>query len=122
MKTENLISTAAPTPKISFPFKGGIYLFSPSDIIRLKADSNYTYIHVRDHKPILMAKVLSAYESILEPFGFIRIHRSHIINPEYVQQISSKGEVIMQDQSRAEVSRRKRRDIIEHLHQRVEAA
>jgi len=98
-------------PPLEFPFKGGIHSFQPDQIIRLEADSNYTFIHVRDHKPILMAKVLSAYESMLSPFGFIRTHRSHLVNSMYICTVDDDGHIIMADNSIAGLSRRKRKTL-----------
>jgi len=80
-----------------------------AQIIRLEAKSNYTYIYVVDHKKLMMAKVLSAYETLLAPLGFIRVHRSHLVNPLYVQTIHMTGEVVMADDSRVVVSRRKKK-------------
>ena len=122
MKPDTTYPSAGNTPKLSFPFKGGVYCFHPADIIRLKAESNYTFIHIKDHKPILMARVLAEYESILEPFGFIRTHRSHIVNPCHIQFVSCNGEVIMDDQSKAELSRRRKKDILQWLKTRDHAA
>lgn len=122
MKTQTHKATGKTTEKVGFPFKGGTHYFHPTEIIRLRAESNYTYIHIRDHKPILMAKVLSAYEAILEPFGFLRTHKSHLVNSLHIQFVSSKGEIIMVDDSTAEISRRKRRQIITLLNHHGDAA
>lgn len=107
-----------PSSALQSPFTGQMLtLFSRNEIhhvpvthiIRLEADSNYTYIYLVNHKKLFMAKVLSAYESILAPLGFIRTHRSHLVNPMYVQALRITGEVIMTDDSRVEVSRRKKK-------------
>lgn len=95
--------------RMKFPYKGGIHFIHPDQIIRLEADSNYTYIHVCDRKPLLMAKVLSDYESLLKPFGFIRTHRSHLVNRLHVSGLNVNGNMIMDDKSVAEISRRKRK-------------
>jgi two-component system LytT family response regulator len=101
-----------PTGKLQFPYKGGTYSFHPAEIIRLEAESNYTYIHLKDHKTILMAKVLRFYGDLLEPFGFIRIHKSHLVNPTYITGVSERGEVLMLDKTIAVISRRKRKTIL----------
>ena len=46
---------------------------------------------------------------MLAPMGFIRTHRSHLVNPIFVQELRITGEVIMTDDSRVEVSRRKKK-------------
>ena len=97
--------------KISFPYKGGKHLISPHQIIRIEANSNYSIIHSTVQRPIMMAKVLGAYESILTPFGFLRTHKSHLINPDFVQQIISIDVIRMKDESEVLISRRKRNEI-----------
>ncbi len=66
--------TKMQTSKVAFPYKGGIYFFSSGQIIRLEANSNYTYIYTTEGRPFLMAKVICAYEELLKPLGFIRTH------------------------------------------------
>ena len=101
--------------KISFPFKGGWHSFQPEQIIRLRSESNYTYIYTTAKKPILMAKVLGEYESLLLPLGFIRTHRSHLINKSHIVDVSAAGAILMDDASTIEISRRKRKDVLRAL-------
>ncbi len=101
--------------RVGFPYKGGIYFFRPDQIIRLQSDSNYTYIYTTEHKPILMAKVLADYEALLTPLGFIRVHRSHLVNRCHVSCIEPQGVVIMDDDSVVAISRRRRSQVIKSL-------
>lgn len=64
---------------------------------------------------MLTAKVLKDYEEILEPLGFLRTHRSHLVNIKHVLFVDAKGKIFMQDQSRAEISRRKRSEVMRAL-------
>jgi len=105
-------STVLASHLISFPYKGGMHLFSPDQIIRIEGDSNYSIIHTIGHRPIIMAKVLRAYEAMLTPFGFLRTHKSHLINPEHVEHITQKGIIRMKDESEVSVSRRKRIEVL----------
>ena len=93
----------------------GLYFFHADEIIRLEASSNYTYIHFTNRKPLLIAKVLGEYETMLDPLGFVRTHRSHLINKKHIRFIDVSGQVIMQDTSRAEISRRKRKEVMKEL-------
>ena len=102
-------------PALRFHIRNGAHCFQPDQIIRLEADSNYTFIYLRDHKPILMAKVLSAYESLLSPFGFIRTHRSHLVNSMYISTVDGNGHIIMADNSIVCLSRRKRKSLFATL-------
>jgi len=80
----------------------------PAQIIRLEAKSNYTCVYFTDHPPVLMAKVLKAYDTKLKPFGFIRTHSSHLVNPRYIEAVSDEGVIRMTDDSSALISRRKK--------------
>lgn len=122
MSSNHTSQGAHAAPYLKFPFKGGMYRFQPDQIIRLEAESNYTFIHFRNHKPILMAKVLSAYESILSPFGFIRTHRSHLVNSMYISTVDRHGHIIMTDNSIVCLSRRKRKAVSVALVQSITAA
>lgn len=84
----------------------------PAQIIRLEGQSNYTWVYFTDHAPILMAKVLHLYDDILRPHGFIRTHRSHLINATYIMNVDNKCTVQMSDDSRIEISRSKKREVL----------
>ena len=117
MKTLSDHSLVDNYTRVFFPYRGGSHSFLPEQIIRLEADSNYTYIFFNNHKPILMAKVLRNYQRLLEPFGFIRTHRSHLINRQHVVALDINGDIVMDDHSKAGISRRKRREVIMALSQ-----
>jgi len=95
-----------------------IYYFLPQQIIRLEASDNYTLIYFDGRPPFVVSKVLKCYEEVLKPFGFVRTHRSHIVNRSYIKCIHS-DTIIMQDASVAELSRRKKHEVIKELGCRV---
>ena len=98
--------------KIIVTTVGGRYYFSPEDIIRLEASSNYTRIYFTNRTKIVSAKLLKDFEQVLAPHGFVRTHRSHIVNKRYVSHLDEKGNILMHDESRAEVSRRKKSEVL----------
>lgn len=97
--------------RLSFLRRGKIFLVQPSEIVRMEAMSNYTLVYFTDHPPVLMAKVLGAYDAILSPYGFVRTHRSHLVNAQYVIEFDQNKTLQMSDSSKAEVSRRKKLEI-----------
>ncbi len=55
-------------------------------IVRLKGDGNYTNIYSIDQaKPLLVSQTLKYFELQLLPF--IRISKSFLINPAYIEQV-----------------------------------
>lgn len=101
--------------KIAIATLDGRYFFNAEDIVRLEASSNYTNIYFLNKKKMLTAKVLKEYEEQLEPLGFVRTHRSHLVNKRYISYVDSKGNIIMQDTSKAEISRRMKSRVMKVL-------
>lgn len=105
--------------RLRFMQSGKMIHVTPGSIIRLEAKSNYTCVYFNNHPPVLMAKVLRIYDQILRPYGFVRTHRSHLVNPEYVSALDRQGLIHMQDHSLVEVSRRKKRDVLSSFNKKI---
>ena len=93
----------------------GRYFFNPEEIVRLEASSNYTNIYFTNKKKMLTAKVLKEFAQMLEPLGFLRTHRTHLVNRQYIHCIAPNGNIIMKDASVAEISRRMKREVLKEL-------
>ena len=83
-------------------------LVLPEQIVRLESLNNYTRVYFTQHPPVLMARVLRSYDVQLRQYGFVRPHRSHLINPLYISEVTLKGTIHMMDASIIEPSRRKK--------------
>ena len=95
-----------------------VYYFTPEQIVRLESRSNYTNIYFTDRKPILISKVLKIFDISLSPFGFLRTHQSHLVNVRYISAITAAGNIIMDDQSTAEISRRRKPEVLKMLREK----
>ncbi|HEV7782511.1 MAG TPA: LytTR family DNA-binding domain-containing protein [Chitinophagaceae bacterium] len=103
------------TASIKLSVTEGVFDVSPSDIIRLKACSNYTCIYFTNRRPMLISKVLKEFQRVLDGYGFIRIHRTHLINRRYINCIGTDGKIVMSDQSVAGVSKRMKQQVMKQL-------
>lgn len=103
------------TNTISIATLDGHFFFSPQEIIRLEASSNYTNIYFTNKRKMLTSKVLKEFAAMLEPMGFVRTHRTHLVNKQHVAFISHTGTVVMKDDSVAEVSRRMKSSVMKVL-------
>lgn len=54
-------------------------------ILFLEGDVNYTSFHFQSRRRTIIARSLKYFEADLLPRGFIRIHRSYIVNSRFVQ-------------------------------------
>ncbi len=116
-KLEVLLNNRNSFEKIALPTLDGINFVKIKDIIRCESDNNYTNIFLNDGRKYIVSKTLKEFDEMLTPFNFFRIHKSHLINLNYLQKYN-KGEggyVIMEDGSELEVSRRRKEDFIRAL-------
>lgn len=100
---------------ISLATSEGRYFFNSEEIIRLEASSNYTRIYFTNNTKLISAKVLKDFVQLLEPFGFVRTHRTHLVNRRHILCITPDGNIIMKDSSVAEVSRRMKSGVMKVL-------
>ena len=55
------------------------------------------------------------YEEILVSHGFIRVHKSHLVNKAHVINYTTEGMLTMVDFSKVEISRRRKEEVKEQL-------
>ena len=73
-------------PRIAFKAKGSILLLDLADILAVQAEGNYVSLQHRPN-PYLVHESLSSMAEKLKPYGFIRIHRSVVVNISAVEEI-----------------------------------
>ncbi len=78
------------------------------EIIRLQAESNYTHIFLAGNKVFVSAKTLKDYDELLKGHHFLRVHKSHLVNPAHIDSYDRSGMLQMSDGAKVEVARRKR--------------
>lgn len=103
--------------KLAVSSSDGIFFFNPNQIIRLEAESNYTRFFFTDKRPLIVAKTLGEYDELLAPHGFIRTHRTHLVNRIYVESFQPDGFLVLKDNTKVEVSRRRKEEVLESLKQ-----
>ncbi len=103
--------------KLSLPNGQGYTVIDIDNIIHIEADSNYSVFHVRNHEKITVSKVLKEYEEILPENQFVRVHKSSIINLNYLLEYNSRNglELTLKNGERIAVSRRRASDFQEKV-------
>ncbi|WP_346858906.1 LytTR family DNA-binding domain-containing protein [uncultured Draconibacterium sp.] len=107
--TQQIKSGQTHFSKITIVEKFGYRIVELKSIRYLEADSNYTIIHLSSLDKIVSSKSLGEYEKILDPDLFFRIHKSTIINLNYLSGFSSyQGYfAILDDNTKLSISRRR---------------
>ena len=103
--------------KMSISATDGIYFINIKDILRCEAEDNYTHIHLKNGDKITASKTIKAYEDMLSGVNFYRVHKSHLINLNYMKKFvkGDGGYLIMNDGKKIEVSRRRRPAFMEQM-------
>ncbi|GAL86419.1 response regulator [Sporocytophaga myxococcoides] len=102
--------------KIVLPSKDEFFVAEVNEIIRCEANGNYTIFYLKNHQPQLVSKTLKEFDELLSGSKFLRIHKSHLINLEFVERYLPKdSQVIMKDGARVEVSRRRKDVFLKYL-------
>ena len=73
-------------PRIAFKVKGRILFLELAEIVAVQAEGNYVSLQHRP-SPYLLRESLSSMAEKLKPYGFIRIHRSVVVNISTVKEI-----------------------------------
>lgn len=94
---------------ISLESKNGIEIFDSHNIISISAKENKSEVKFRDNS-IIVNKLITEFEIILQDLSFFRIHRSHIINLLHIRKYIKKngGNIEMNDDSVFSVSAHKK--------------
>jgi DNA-binding LytR/AlgR family response regulator len=78
-------------------------------VVLLEGDINYTIFHLENGKQKLVAHSIKFFEPFLETHGFLRVHRSFMINPSHVKNLDQQQyKVTMKNGYEAMISRRKK--------------
>lgn len=103
--------------KMSISAIDGIYFISIKDIMRCEGEDNYTHIFLIGGEKITVSKTIKEYEKLLTPVNFYRVHKSHVVNLNYITKFvkGEGGYLIMEDNKMIEVSRRRRAAFMEQL-------
>jgi two-component system LytT family response regulator len=76
----------APSPRVAIKVKGKILFIDLGEVVAVQAEGNYVLLQ-RNSSSYLLRESISALEKKLDPYGFIRIHRSILVNAVFVEEI-----------------------------------
>jgi two-component system, LytTR family, response regulator len=72
--------------RIAIKSKGRILFIEPSEIVAVEAQGNYILVR-RPGESDLLRESMTAVAEKLRAYGFVRIHRSVIVNAAFVEEI-----------------------------------
>lgn len=92
-----------------------VYRFSPREILFVEI-LNRTLIVVRARDSIRLRATITTAEELLVPFGFIRIHKSYLVNYRAIFTIGKK-DVLLEDGRALPISKHRYREVLQQFMQ-----
>lgn len=95
---------------LTLPTCKGLEFIDTSTLVRVEAMSNYSKLFFINGKTLVVAKVLHWFEQSLSAIQFIRPHRTHLINKNFIRQYinESGGKIRLHNGEYIDVSKRKK--------------
>lgn len=94
-----------------------IQVIEIKDIIRCESDGSYTSFFLTENRKIFVSKALKEYDEMLSDAEFIRTHKSHLVNINFIESYekSGGGYIVLKDKSNIPVSVRKKDFVLETI-------
>lgn len=103
---ENIKAMYQQSQKMVLPKMDGFDVVKIADIIRVEAADNYATVYTIENQKYLISKTLKYYEDLLTDFGFLRSHKSHLVNLSHILKYKKgkTGELFLTNNHKALVS------------------
>jgi len=114
---ENLKVANGQMQRIVLPQLTGFIVVPVNSILYAQADDNYSIIYLTDGKKHVVSKTLKFFEDILSEIGFIRIHKSHLINQNEILEYKKgkTGQVKLTNGTWLDISAQRKKDFLERF-------
>ncbi|MDR2009465.1 MAG: LytTR family DNA-binding domain-containing protein [Bacteroidales bacterium] len=102
---ENFKEPKPEKQQVILPTLEGFEVVKMENIIRLQGNGNFTDIFLNDKSKKMVCRFLKYFSELL-PYPFVRVHKSHIININYIKSYHKGygGYVILSDDTEIEIS------------------
>ncbi len=101
---------------LAMPVSDGFQMVNMNEIVLCVSDGNYTTLHLRDNKSMVVSRPIGHLEELLREH-FIRVHNEHLVNRKHITRYirGEGGEVILSNGMNIAVSRRKKQELMAAL-------
>jgi two-component system LytT family response regulator len=101
--------------KIMLPTMEGFEIVDIHTILYCEAADNFTKFYFEEGSPLLICRTLKYFEDVLKNHRFLRIHRSYLINPDFVTRYSKGkgGYVTMKNDQELEISPNRKKEFLD---------
>jgi len=90
-RLDQVINSNPVEVRLRFITAKGFIIFSPDELLFCKSIGSYSELYLTNKRVELSHLSLMKFEEKMTQYGFIRISRTHLINPKYLKRIFKKG-------------------------------
>ncbi len=104
--------------KLGFPTIDGMEFVNIKEITHIESNNGYTHIYLQNESFLCTIKKLSKIEELLEGHSFYRIHRSFLVNIDYIRRYKrtvGESHILLDNGQKLPVARRKKEPFISYL-------
>jgi len=114
---EHLKPSPTKPKKIVLPSKESFSFINLEDIMYALIESGYITFVDNNKKKHLVAKPFKEYSDLLESFGFVRVHRGAVANPNYIAKVirTRPSSLVMVDGTSLPIAKSRREYLMETL-------
>jgi two-component system LytT family response regulator len=104
--------------RLVLPMLEGFEVVKTKDIVLCRADGNYTEFYFTDGNKKIVSRNLKFFESLLQDHGFLRVHKSYLVNLNEVTayQKGKGGLLVLSNAMEVEVSPNKKQFIMDYFY------
>lgn len=111
---ENFREAKPEKQQVILPTMEGFEIVKMEEIMRLKGNGNFTDLYLTNGSKKMACRFLKHFSEML-PLPFIRVHKSHIINLNFVKLYNKGGYITLEDGSEIEISPTYKEDFLKNF-------
>lgn len=114
---QNVESLTNKAKRIALKTAENIHIVNLNDIMYCESEGNYTTFFMADKSRIMVSQTLGDYEDLFNEYGFIRTHKSFLINLQFIKRYEKGegGKIILNDNTNIPVATRKKEQVVQLL-------
>ena len=116
---DNLKTKQQQETKIVLPVLEGLEVIKAKEVVHCEAHDNFTKFYLENGESKLICRTLKHYTELMEPLGFMRVHKSHLINVDKITKYikGKSGYVQLSNEDQVPVSPVKKEKLLQQLGQ-----
>jgi len=111
---ENFREPKAEKQQVILPTMEGFEIVKMDEIVRLKGNGNFTDLYLTNGDKKMACRFLKHFSEML-PLPFLRVHKSHIVNLNFVKLYNKGGYITLQDGAEVEISPTYKEDFLKNF-------